>query len=57
MVDVGDEHDDHGEGVEAPLVGAVKVPPLQQHLQHNHHIVQGGDFLEPTVDSLRRDDT
>lgn len=55
MEDVGDEEDDHGEGVEAALVGAVQLAFGEEFLENDDDGVQGGDLLQPLVDGLSGD--
>lgn len=55
MEDVGDEEDDHGEGVEAALVGAVQLAFCEEFLEDDDDGVQGGYLLQPLVDGIRGD--
>ncbi len=54
MEDVGDE-EDHGEGVEAALVGAVQLAFGEEFLENDDDGVEGGDLLQPLVDGVSGD--
>lgn len=55
MEDVGDHEDDHGEGVESSLVGAVEFLAGEELLEDDDDGVEGGDLLQPPVDGVGGD--
>jgi len=51
MGNIGDKQDDHGEGVETSLIGAVEPHPREELLKGDDDRMQGRDLSNPSIDS------